>query len=686
MIKTITRFVMLGCISASTLSTAKVTNPPDFSTQKSSPSQPPQVSLTLNVAYKEGLLYNPVTGRNDRVKLRQYVDPERSNPSFIAPTISVNAGEKLFVQLNNQLPAYTRAEECENLPHNALGCFNTTNLHTHGLWVEPGFTDAEHAGDNVFISLAPQQSQKYLFDIPNDHPAGTFWYHSHLHGSTALQVTSGMAGALIVKGTRVPQFNSALNTYHKTGDFDLLWSAAYPQEEHLSFNQKEHDKIMVFQQIQYSCSKTNSNKPILTQVRNSKDELVTAIKFNCSDKGDEIGRIESESIRFDRDYSLLGPNDWRSSGRYTSINGAVLSQIDAKQHDFYRWRMIHAGVRDTIGLKVFKLPHHLQPNLITQQNMKTSCENAALNAKDFIHYHIVAQDGLTTNRMRITDTTVLQPGYRYDAILRFPSSGLYCVIDQDLAAANSINTPTNTPLRTQILGWVNVTPKASQQPQPSLQKFLSQLVDQTQMNSATKTQVKQQLLQGNLAGFVPHPSLQIHNGIIGKQALTFGLSAGKFGVSHKTHDVEGAQPYDINNLSQARFLTLGQVDEWTLTSRSPFGAIGHPFHIHVNPFQIQHVYKLVKGRKIDISNNLATTDPNYNPEFNNIRGLWKDTIFVPADHEVVVRTRYTKFSGDFVLHCHILDHEDQGMMQNVRICANNDPSCKTRPFTNNHQH
>jgi L-ascorbate oxidase len=28
---------------------------------------------------------------------------------------------------------------------------------------------------------------------------------------------------------------------------------------------------------------------------------------------------------------------------------------------------------------------------------------------------------------------------------------------------------------------------------------------------------------------------------------------------------------------------------------------------------------------------------------------------------------YQRYIGDFVLHCHILDHEDQGMMQNVRI-------------------
>jgi FtsP/CotA-like multicopper oxidase with cupredoxin domain len=36
-------------------------------------------------------------------------------------------------------------------------------------------------------------------------------------------------------------------------------------------------------------------------------------------------------------------------------------------------------------------------------------------------------------------------------------------------------------------------------------------------------------------------------------------------------------------------------------------------------------------------------------------------------YTIVVRTRYERYIGDFVLHCHILDHEDQGMMQMVRV-------------------
>jgi peroxiredoxin len=47
--------------------------------------------------------------------------------------------------------------------------------------------------------------------------------------------------------------------------------------------------------------------------------------------------------------------------------------------------------------------------------------------------------------------------------------------------------------------------------------------------------------------------------------------------------------------------------------------------------------------------------------------VWRDTVKIPGDGFVTMRTRYTDFIGTFVQHCHILDHEDQGMMQLIDI-------------------
>ena len=46
--------------------------------------------------------------------------------------------------------------------------------------------------------------------------------------------------------------------------------------------------------------------------------------------------------------------------------------------------------------------------------------------------------------------------------------------------------------------------------------------------------------------------------------------------------------------------------------------------------------------------------------------MWKDVAMTPPGG-VRMRTRYTRYTGKTVLHCHILHHEDLGMMQVVEI-------------------
>ena len=40
---------------------------------------------------------------------------------------------------------------------------------------------------------------------------------------------------------------------------------------------------------------------------------------------------------------------------------------------------------------------------------------------------------------------------------------------------------------------------------------------------------------------------------------------------------------------------------------------------------------------------------------------------VRSDEEVTVLTHYEDFTGTFVQHCHILPHEDMGMMELIEI-------------------
>ena len=69
----------------------------------------------------------------------------------------------------------------------------------------------------------------------------------------------------------------------------------------------------------------------------------------------------------------------------------------------------------------------------------------------------------------------------------------------------------------------------------------------------------------------------------------------------------------------------------------------HPFHLHVWPMNVV----ARDGLPVEGS-----------PE-------WKDVVVVPAGTEVTVRMRIKDFPGRTVYHCHILDHEDLGMVDIV---------------------
>jgi FtsP/CotA-like multicopper oxidase with cupredoxin domain len=90
-------------------------------------------------------------------------------------------------------------------------------------------------------------------------------------------------------------------------------------------------------------------------------------------------------------------------------------------------------------------------------------------------------------------------------------------------------------------------------------------------------------------------------------------------------------------------IALGAVEEWTVLNEHDND---HVFHIHTNPFQMV----AINGEK------LAERD-------------WRDTVVVPRNGSVTFRSRFLDFTGRFVHHCHMMNHEELGMMQVVEVYA-----------------
>ncbi|WP_330350526.1 multicopper oxidase family protein [Streptomyces sp. NBC_00582] len=120
--------------------------------------------------------------------------------SLPGPTLRVRPGDSLQITHVNALPPNTGPAHHDlgmNVPHG----FNTVNLHLHGMHVDPA-----GEADNVFRSFEPAGTARRtttwrsVVDVPAHHPAGTFWYHPHHHGSTATHLLNGLAGVIVVEG------------------------------------------------------------------------------------------------------------------------------------------------------------------------------------------------------------------------------------------------------------------------------------------------------------------------------------------------------------------------------------------------------------------------------------------------------------------------------------------------------
>ncbi|MDD9969018.1 MAG: multicopper oxidase domain-containing protein [Myxococcales bacterium] len=138
--------------------------------------------------------------------------------------------------------------------------------------------------------------------------------------------------------------------------------------------------------------------------------------------------------------------------------------------------------------------------------------------------------------------------------------------------------------------------------------------------------------------------------------------------------------YDPDCANQS--LIIDETEEWTLLNNS--SRVQHPFHIHQNPFQL-----LSQTTRVESDAGQRLEEQRF------AHPVWRDTLALPlaldppalADGGVpraqepnsdtdswgkaTMRYVAKEFSGAFVNHCHILGHEDRGMMQNTQaVCSN----------------
>lgn len=475
------------------------------------------------------------------------------------PTFDLRVGDTLQVMVHNDLPPNPASVE----PNWTYRYPNNTNFHTHGLHVDPGLLRpdvySDYVVDDPREGVLPGTRRFHEFPIVEDHPPGTYWYHPHLHGSTAVQVGSGMAGAIIIRGPAddVPEIKAA------------------------------RERLFLFQ------------APLI-------------------DANGELADFAA-AMTTARETPFI-------------INGVRRPRLLMRPGEVQRWRFINAAVTSFLNLgldghDIVRIGHDGNPRLYPE----TIAADAA-------------------------ESVVMAPGNRDDVLIKAGAPGTYYLrtraynmgfplAEDILAEVVVVGEPMNMSLPAGPLPLPDMLQPISDEELASRGGMKREVVLRTIGNSNGTP-----ITAAPAADLLPIPDGELsiwtyQTGNTGAANTVFAIGTATGGASTDPGMPSVYYPFQSSRAIK-QTIALDSVEEWTIYNMS---GVQHPLHIHINPFMV-------------IKINGEPVEP-----------FWADTVALPRGGtpdrptSVTFRTRFLDYTGPYVMHCHLLIHEDLGMMQLVEV-------------------
>lgn len=403
-----------------------------------------------------------------------------------------------------------------------------TNLHYHGLHIPPTGT-----ADNIYLNIGSGQTFNYEFTLPTDHPAGTFFYHPHLHRLVADQVFRGLGGIFVVRGAldEIPEVKAAQEEFVFLKDFEVDSNGQVP----------------------------NANPMQVMQGR---------------------------------------------EGSIVTVNGKENPTFSLPTGGLLRLRMVNAS---------------------TSRFYRLALENHPL--------HLIATDAGAIAAPVELQEILLSPGERAEVLVQG---------NQPAGAYRLLNLPYDRGMMGMMgqggMGGMRGMGRMGGMSGNTAQTAPQVLATIQYSGSTTPLPLPQQLLP---IADLPQPATTRRIELSMGRGGMGGMGRGRSGMG-MAFLLDG-KSYDHDRLDAT--VRLDTVEEWEIANTGPM-AMDHPFHLHVNPFQV-------------ISRN-GQPEPY---------AAWKDTVLVRANETVRIRVPFRNYPGKTVYHCHIFDHEDQGMMATIAMQA-----------------
>lgn len=604
------------------------------------------------------------------------------------PTLRLGIGETIEVIFLNRidpalLPATAVTSEighCDTSTNASTGqqvypkddashfpnCFhasNTTNVHWHGTHTSPsGF------GDNVFLGILPDSKLDTAGAIARLQKAFATWNSGGDPGPELIAAgaasLNAMYQAALASGntTLAQQLKAAIDTNQRditVGEFPQFWVGAFPYHVELPKWSGSLTKYPRMGQAPgthwYHCHQHGSTA---LQILNG---MAGAVIITDKSPDGYDGRLSKlgykEQVMVLQLYSEQPNRVNRSfSSDQVAVNGQIIPTVTMKQGEVQWWRIVDA-TQKAHGIEHFLFLSDAQLQGYISKGTRLGGPLPTIQPGPMPSLNQCAQDGVqfkweNFQRFRNAPSFKLAPGNRSDFLVQAPTNktGVSWLIFWPPSIPSGGEPPLippPIPPQAAVVLKVNVTNETSNQQLPTQQQYPPQPDFLADITDAEVHGHKQQV-DFSLTGSIGQPPFFF---IDGKQFQ------------------EGVID---------RVMLKDSAEEWTLTNSS-LQSISHPFHIHINPFQVIEVY--------DPNTMPPPTGQDPDPARDAQKlpqpWVWWDVISIPAGKQVTIqgrqvvipghikmRSRFDDFYGKFVLHCHILGHEDRGMMQVVEVVNN----------------
>jgi FtsP/CotA-like multicopper oxidase with cupredoxin domain len=535
------------------------------------------------------------------------------NGSTVPPTLRLLPGDTLNVKYTNDLPT----------PPAGAGYTNNTNLHYHGLHVSP----QAPSDDSIDLLAAPGQTLQYSIKIPLNHPPGLYWYHTHAHAETERQTLAGMSGALIIDGIAAytPQVANLLERVLIARDAPLPGTILPNADATQVYAMRWAMQHGVAMHGGGAATGATGTTPA-----NAKAQFHANSTMQSRNPYAPVDPKYRQFIRSQATDTHCVAGSPEAPVKALTLNGVSQPVLRIAPGEQQFWRMVNAGADTYLNVSVDN----------------TSLQIIGIDG-------VPISSGVGTPASLTVNNWTLPPASRVEFIITGPPAGTAYLRTNCFDSG-----PTGEPMPDQILASINAAAAPALTPALVAKRLaaVGRIAPQAaRFRFHTTATLRSHAAIDRAKGSSTARPIQPKQVTAGPTAAQRQAAARlRAATITATRTIYYTGQYNINGIAYDPaappqfYSQVGSVEEWTIVNND---TQVHTFHIHQVHFLVEAVNGVTQSQQylMDNVNVPAATDS----------GPGSVTVLLDFTDPTII--------GTFLLHCHILSHEDAGMMAQIRI-------------------